>query len=205
MHISEGALSLPILAGSGAFVALGTALGLKRLDYDKIMTVALLSSAFFVASLIHVPVGPVSMHLMLNGLLGVILGFGAVPAIAVALILQALLFQFGGLTVLGVNAFIMAAPAVIVYLLFGSMIRAGGKKGLIGGFLGGSLAVLLSALFMAVSLVSSDESFVKTAQLLVTIHVPIMFIEGLITMFSVSFLARVQPDLLGSVSPSPAA
>ena len=46
MHISEGVLSGPVLAGGWALSAVGVGLGLKRLDYDRLMTVAILSAAF---------------------------------------------------------------------------------------------------------------------------------------------------------------
>ena len=94
MHISEGILSAPILAGGAVLTTVGTAIGLKKMDYDRIMSVSLLSATFFVASLIHVPLGPGSVHLLLGGLLGLILGWGAFPAIVVALALQALFFQY---------------------------------------------------------------------------------------------------------------
>ncbi len=71
---------------------------------------AVLSSVFFIASLIHVPVGPSAAHLILNGVCGLLLGWMAFPAILVGLALHALLFQFGGLTTLGVNTFNMAFP-----------------------------------------------------------------------------------------------
>ena len=58
MHISEGVLSGPVLISGGALAAVGTAIGLKKLDYDRIAQAAILSAAFFVASLIHVPIGP---------------------------------------------------------------------------------------------------------------------------------------------------
>ncbi len=196
MHISEGILSLPVLAGGGAVAAVGTVIGLRKLDYEHIMTTALLSSTFFVASLVHVPIGPSSVHLILNGLVGLILGWAAVPAIAVALFLQALLFGFGGVTVLGVNTVVMAGPAVVVYLLFRSWVREGGKKQLIAGFLSGALAVALSGILVAVALIGTDEAFLKTAQLILLAHIPIMLIEGVVTMFTVSFLSRVQPEIL---------
>ncbi|MDO9586042.1 MAG: cobalt transporter CbiM, partial [Syntrophales bacterium] len=113
MHISEGVLSAPVLVAGALLTVGGTAWGLKKMDYEKIPEVAVLSSAFFVASLIHVPVGPSSAHLILNGLVGLLLGWMAFPSILVALALQALLFQSGGFTTLGVNAFNMAAPAVL--------------------------------------------------------------------------------------------
>ncbi len=196
MHISEGILSLPVLATGGVVAAAGVAVGLKKLDYEHIMTTALLSSAFFVASLIHVPIGPSSVHLILNGLVGLILGWAAVPAIGVALFLQALLFGFGGLTVLGVNTVVMAGPAVAVYLIFSPWIREGGKKKMIGAFLAGSLAVAMSGILVALALIGTDEAFLKTAQLILLAHIPIMLIEGVVTMFTVSFLSRVQPEIL---------
>ncbi len=67
MHISEGILTAPVLAGGAALTIAGTAIGLEKLDYDRIMTVSLLSATFFVASLIHVPIGPGSVHLLLGG------------------------------------------------------------------------------------------------------------------------------------------
>ncbi|HHD57321.1 MAG TPA: cobalt transporter CbiM [Desulfobulbaceae bacterium] len=196
MHISEGILSLPILAGGGVTAVIGTAIGLKRIDNDHIMETALLSSAFFVASLIHIPLGPGSVHLVLNGLVGILLGWASVPAIATALFLQALLFGFGGLTVLGVNIVIMAAPAVAVSFLFGSMVRKPGKSQLLGAFLAGLGAILLSTLLLALALVGTDSSFLTTAKLLLVAQLPLMPLEGLITLFVFSFLAKVQPDLL---------
>lgn len=124
MHISEGVLSPLVLGGGAAASALCLSIGLRRLDWDNLMTVALLASAFFVASLIHVPIGPVSAHLILNGLLGVLLGWASFPAIFVALLLQALLFQFGGLLVIGVNTFTMALPPVICFYLFRNQLMA---------------------------------------------------------------------------------
>ena len=97
MHISEGVLSGPVLLSGAALAAAGTAVGLRKLDYDRIAQAGVLSAAFFVASLIHVPIGPSSVHLLLNGIVGLLLGWGAFPAILVALVLQALFFQFAQL------------------------------------------------------------------------------------------------------------
>lgn len=196
MHISEGVVSAPVLVVGWALTAGGTALGLKRLDYDRLMTVAILSAAFFVASLIHVPIGPVSVHLILNGLLGAILGFAAFPAICVALLLQAMLFQFGGLIVLGVNTFDMALPAVVSFLVFGPLMRAGGIKRSIGAFCCGFFAVLLAGCLTAAALALSGEAFVATAKVILVAHVPIMCIEGVLTTMVVAFLAKVRPEML---------
>lgn len=196
MHISEGVLSASVLAGGGALTVIGTTIGLKKLDYDRIMSVAILSSAFFVASLVHVPLGPGSVHLLLNGLMGLILGWACFPAILVALFLQAVLFQFGGIIVLGVNTFNMAAPALLCFCLLRSRLSTPGFKGAAAAYVGGFFSVFLSALCVALSLAFTDEGFIKTAEIVVVTNFPIMIIEGFVTMFIVSFLARVQPEIL---------
>uniref|UniRef100_I2Q0R8 ABC-type Co2+ transport system, permease component n=1 Tax=Desulfovibrio sp. U5L TaxID=596152 RepID=I2Q0R8_9BACT len=196
MHISEGVLSGPVLAGGWALAAAGTALGLRRLDYDRLMTVAILSAAFFVASLIHVPIGPVSVHLILNGLLGAILGPAAFPAICIALLLQAVLFQFGGLVVLGVNTVDMALPAILCFLAFGPLLRAGGRKRAVGAFCCGFFAVLLAGSLTALALALSGEAFAATAKVILLAHVPIMLIEGVLTAMAVAFVAKVRPEML---------
>ncbi len=196
MHISEGILSAPVLAGGAVLTTVGTAIGLKKLDYDRIMSVSLLSATFFVASLIHVPLGPGSVHLLLGGLLGLILGWGAFPAIVVALMLQALFFQYGGIVVLGVNGVIIAGPAVFCGLILHPWLKKNSKQRAIAGFLAGFCSILLSAILMAMALYFSDHGFLKVAGLVLISHLPVMLIEGLITMFVVNFLVKVQPEIL---------
>ncbi len=197
MHISEGVLSAPVLAAGGALTLIGTAIGLKKLDYDRIMTVAIMAATFFVASLIHVPIGPSSVHLVLTGLLGVVLGWAAFPAIVVGLLLQAIFFQYGGLVVLGVNGFNMAFPALVCGFACRPFLSGSSRKRAIAAFIGGASAVLLSGLLTAVSLAVSDQGFLETAGTIVLFHLPVAAIEGLLTIFVVSFVVRVQPDMLG--------
>lgn len=196
MHISEGILTGPVLLGGGALTILGTAIGLRKLNYERIMTVALLASTFFVASLIHVPIGPGSVHLLLGGLMGIILGWAAFPAILVALLLQALFFQYGGLLVLGVNTFNMAAPAVLCGLALKPWLHRGKTHQLTAAFLAGFCSILLSALLTAGALRLSDQGFSHAATILAASHLPVMLIEGCITLFIIGFLARVQPEIL---------
>ena len=133
MHISEGVLSPEVLAVGGAATLAGAAWGLKKLQQEDLPKVALMSAAFFVASLIHVPLGPASLHLVLGGLVGLLLGWSAFPAILVALALQALLFSFGGLVVLGANTLIMALPALICHWLFSPLARSSHRVTALGG------------------------------------------------------------------------
>jgi len=144
MHISEGILSTPVLISGAVLAVAGTAVGLKKLDYERIPHVAILSAAFFVASLIHVPIGPSSVHLVLNGLMGLFLGWVVFPAILIGLILQAILFQFGGLTTLGVNTVLMGLPAFICFLAFGSGVKSNRPAiSMVSAFLCGFGAVFL--------------------------------------------------------------
>ena len=198
MHIAEGVLSPPILAAGYALTAIGTAIGLRKLDYDQLMTVAILAATFFVGSLIHVPIGPSSAHLILNGLLGVLLGWAVFPAILSALALQALLFQYGGIVVLGVNTFTMGFSGLVAWYVFRLLVRLWpGMKGLrAAAFCGGAIGVLGAGLLTALALAFSDEGFLTAARLIFLAHLPVMLVEGLITMFTVSFIARVRPEML---------
>ncbi len=197
MHIAEGVLNAPVLISGATIAVAGTAIGLKKLEYQEMPRVAVLSSAFFVASLIHIPVGPTSAHLILNGLAGIILGWTAFPALLLALFLQAILFQFGGLTTLGINTVTMALPAVFCYLLFAKLVRLENRTlNFAGGFFTGLLSILLSGILVALALSLSGEAFIPVARMVVIIHIPVMVIEGIITGFVVLFLKRVKPELL---------
>ena len=177
MHISEGVLSGPVLIAGGALAAAGTA-------------------AFFVASLIHVPVGPSNAHLILNGLVGLLLGWAAFPAILVALVLQAMLFQFGGITALGVNTVIMALPAVICYLIFSPLLHKKSTLSLLASFACGFLAVFLSAIILGLALLFTEENFLEVSAIVIAAHIPVMIIEGIITAICVRFIRKVQPAML---------
>lgn len=196
MHISEGVLSGPVLLSGAALAAAGTAIGLKKLDYERISKVGMLSAAFFVASLIHVPIGPSNAHLILNGLVGLLLGWPAFPAILVALALQGAFFQFGGITTLGVNTIIMALPAVLAYLIFKRFLHGAPRSVYAAAFAAGGLAVLLSGVLVALALVFTEENFLKMSALIIAAHIPVMITEGVITAVCVGFLKRVKPELL---------
>lgn len=197
MHISEGVLSAPVLIGGGALSAGCVAYGLKKMEYKKIPQVAVLSSAFFVGSLIHIPAGPVSVHLVLNGINGLILGWAAFPSILVALTLQAVLFQFGGITTLGVNTFNMAFPAVLSYYMFNRLARSPNMNiAMAAGFGAGSFSVAAGGAFIALSLVATGEEFAAAAKIVLAAHLPVMIIEGLFTAACVAFLRKVRPEIL---------
>jgi cobalt/nickel transport system permease protein len=118
VHLSDGTVLWPWQAAGFVLAALLALWGAWRITDEEIPRVALLTSAFFVVSLIHIPAGPTSVHLLLNGLLGVILGRRVCLAIPIGLLLQALLLQHGGYGTLGLNSCIFVLPALAASAAF---------------------------------------------------------------------------------------
>lgn len=196
MHIVDGALSAPVLVAGAVLTAGGIALGLRRLPVEKIPAAGVLSATFFVASLVHVPIGPSSVHLILNGLAGLVLGWAAFPALFVALLLQAVFFGFGGLTVLGVNTVNIALPAVVAGLIFGPLIRRSpGFGGVLWGAAGGAFAIAATTGCVALALALSGDEFLAAARLVFLAHIPVMAIEAVLTGAAVALIRQVKPAL----------
>lgn len=196
MHLAEGVLSLPVLAG-GAVVAAGAVwLGLRRLPEDRIPLAGLLCAMFFVASLIHLPVGVGSVHLVLNGLCGIMLGWAAFPVLLVALALQALLFGFGGITTLGVNTLVMGVPALVCALAVRPDLPTPRGALLLGAAAGAGAIVLGVVLMCAALWLSGGRSYLPLMGAVLLAHLPVMLIEAAITGVILASVVRVRPQLL---------
>lgn len=198
MHISDGVLSLPALAAGWGVTAFGLGVGLKKMDGEKIVRVSLMGSAFFLASLVRVAVGPSTTHLSLLAPIGMVVGWGCFPAMFIALLLQALLFQFGGLIALGPNCFDVAVPALVSYLLFNGAIKASDSpvKTAVLGFISGFFAVLLCALGVGGFLLLTSRSMMGSATATFVTHLPLMAVEGCITAALAVFLKKAAPDMI---------
>ncbi|MEM1241865.1 MAG: cobalt transporter CbiM [Cyanobacteria bacterium P01_H01_bin.26] len=175
---------------------------------------SLLAAAFFVASSIQIPLPPVSLHLVLSGLLGAVLGYYAFLAILIGLFFQALFLGHGGLSTLGVNAIIIGIPALVGYGVFQlrrwlprsltSAVRYG-ISGFLAGAVGMALAVtmFISLLIFAVP-VGFDMATERTALLTLGIaHGPLVIVEGIFTALLVTFLHRTKPELLTGLAAAP--
>ncbi|MGO9112836.1 MAG: cobalt transporter CbiM [Thermoguttaceae bacterium] len=211
MHIYEGVLTATragqgvILAGTIAAAA-GTMIGLRRLDEAQIPKAAVLGSAFFVASAIQVPMGYSSVHLVLSGLMGLVLGWAIFPTVLIGLILQVVFFSIAGPTVLGINTLIMALPGVICYYLFGWAVCSNRRSVVFaGGFAAGSLALILGALLSSAAMVLAGQPFVLLAEGFLAFHVPLALIEGLVTGSVVVLLRQVRPETLRATALVPMA
>jgi cobalt/nickel transport system permease protein len=130
VHIGPGVLTWPWLAAGFVGMAVLVLWGGWHVPDERIPLVGLLTAVFFVASQIHVPVpgGAGKVHLLLNGLVGILLGRCAGVAIPVGLFLQALMFSHGGLDALGVNSCVMAIPAIAAWGLYGGLRRLPGLR-----------------------------------------------------------------------------
>jgi len=196
VHLSDGILPAPWLAAgwvsAGALAWWGSR-GLREADPPR---VAVFTAAFFVASLLHVPVPPTSVHLLLNGLLGVVLGRRALLAVPVGLGLQAALLGHGGLTAVGVNATMFGLAALLAGAGYDLLVRRGGWRPFWGGALAAALGVLAAGVQLTLLLWSLGEAFRPVAQFALLAHLPVLGLEALVTGFTVEFLHRVQPALL---------
>jgi cobalt/nickel transport system permease protein len=125
VHVSDGVLGWHTAAAGFVLAALLAGLAAWKLREDEIPRIALMTAAFFVASSIHVKLGPTSVHLLLNGLVGVVLRQRAPLAILVGVTLQALLIPHGGISTIGVNACTEMIPALMAAGLFALLARVG--------------------------------------------------------------------------------
>lgn len=199
MHIADGMLPIALTAGglAGGAAVVGTSL--RWLAPANVPRVGLLTAAFFVASSIHVPLGPVSVHLLLHGLVGIVLGPLSAIAILVALALQALLLFEGGITVIGFNLLTMTLGAMVARAIFDTL---GGHdsaaRAMAAGFLGGAVAVCVSAMLVVFALALAGDDWTKLRQVVLIAHLPIALIEGMVAGSAAAFIVRVKPDLLRS-------
>ncbi|MBK1649766.1 cobalt transporter CbiM [Rhabdochromatium marinum] len=205
-HIPDGVLAAPVLIGGGV-VTLGLlTVALRRLDDQALPQAAVLSAAFFVISLISIPIGMTSVHLLLNGLMGLLLGWLAVPAILIALALQAVFFGHGGLLSLGVNTLNLAVPALLCGVLLRPWLHARGsglaarpspRRAFWVGALAGFVATWLTGLAVALALLLSGQALGFAARAIALAYVPLAGLEAVITATVLAFLVRVEPRLLG--------
>lgn len=190
MHIADGilptawcgaahAVTYPLIYWSG-----------RKAQPAEIVKMGLLASALFAVSLVHIPIAGTAIHVGLLGLAGILLGVRSVAVVFSALLLQALLFQHGGLLTLGVNALNMSAGALMAGLLW--RVKAGSDvvRGFAAGFAGVAVpAGLVGAEF---ALAGYGKGFLALALL----YSGVAALEGVITSVTAGFLSRTKPAAL---------
>ena len=89
----------------------------------------------------------------------------------------------------------MGLPAVVCGVCFRPLLLKPSTR-VAGAFCCGALAVALSGILFALALAFSGDAFLASAGAVLLAHIPVMGIEGMVTVFIVSFLARSMPDVL---------
>lgn len=197
VHISDGVLPLEALVAGVVLSAGLLLLTLRDLKAEEIPRISLITAALFVASLVHFPVGPTSVHLVMNGLAGIVLGRRAFVSVLVALTLQAIFFQHGGISVIGVNSLNMGIPALLAWQVFEH--RRGLKsprREIVFGAAAGGVAVLVAVFMLSAELLALGEGFSEIAALVLMAHLPIVLIEAAVLGTTAGYLVRVKPEML---------
>ena len=197
VHISDGVLPLEVLAAGFVLSGAILILTLRGVRAEEIPRISLITAALFVASLVHFPVGPTSVHLIMNGLAGIILGKRAFVSVLVALTLQAIFFQHGGISVIGVNSLNMGIPALLAWQIFERRWGFGyPRREIVFGAVAGAVAVLGAVLLLSAELLLLGEGFSEIATLVLMAHIPIVIIEAAVLGTTAGYLDKVKPEML---------
>lgn len=207
LHIPDGFLSLPVSLVTWIITIGLIALALNRVQADykerAVPLMGVCAAFIFAAQMINFPIpGGTSGHLVGGTLAGALLGpWAGTLVVSVVFIVQALLFQDGGLTVLGANIFNMGLIGTFGgYYVYKAIRFALGRNSwrgmLVGTAVAAWLSVVIAAIVTALQLAfSGTVSFAVAMAAMVSWHVLIGIGEALITVIAVSFVWRSRPDL----------
>ena len=207
LHAPDGFFSLPLAIAGYVVVALVIAFAVNRtrveLNERMVPMMGVMAAFIFAAQMINFPVaGGTSGHLVGGALAAIILGPWAAIIVMTAVVgLQALLFQDGGLVVLGINLFNMSIVSVLsgyaVYYVARKIGSPSKRTLFVGGFISAWVSVMMAAVLTAFALAFSGTSPLSLAlPALAAVHALIGIGEGLITVFALSFISVARPQLL---------
>jgi cobalt/nickel transport system permease protein len=208
MHVPDGFLSLPVIVVTWILAIALIAVCLKRAQFEyQERTVPLMGvcAAFiFAAQMINFPIpGGTSGHLLGGTLAGVLLGpWAGSLVMTVVFIVQAFLFQDGGITVLGANIVNMGLIGTFGgYYLYATIRKALGWNSFKGIGAGAAVAawasVVVGSIVCAFQLAISETVPLPVAlSAMASWHVLIGIGEALITVSALAFIYRTRPDLI---------
>ncbi|MGO1478472.1 CbiM family transporter [Senegalia sp. (in: firmicutes)] len=195
MHLADGVLSTPVIIATYALTAGAIYDGVRGIEDEEVPKIALMSGTFFAISLLSIPIGPSSVHPLLVGLIGIILGRRSALAFFPALLLQALLFRHGGLTALGANTIMLTIPAYICNFGYRKIDL---ENTFLKSSLIGALSVFMTVVILVGILFTTSSDFAagdfSVINILIVSYLPLLVIEGLITGAAVQFLDKVKAD-----------
>jgi cobalt/nickel transport system permease protein len=201
LHIPDGFLSVSVSAVCWLIIVAMLAYGLRvsRNDLDeRLIPLAGIMGAFiFAAQMINFPVaGGTSGHFIGAALAFIVLGpwLGLLTMTAV-IALQALLFQDGGLVVMGANILIMGlVPGFIGYTIYRLAQGRGTRIETAGTAAAAWISIMAAALVTTLLLAFSGTTSLAVAlPAMLGVHALIGIGEALITVAALVFLRRTRP------------
>ena len=210
MHIPDGFLSIviSILCWAVTVVLVGAAVSRtnKSLGERQVPLMGVMAAFIFAAQMLNFPVaGGTSGHLLGGTLAAITLGPWAGMLVMTAVIaVQGLLFQDGGLLVMGANILNMGLLTVAVgYGLYRSASGTSQRAKLTIAGIAAWLSVMTGALATSIELWLSGTSHLQTVVIaMLGVHALIGLGEALITVAALGFILRTRPDILGEDSAS---
>ena len=204
LHIPDGflntAVSLVFWLITMAFVSIAARRVQRDFDERLVPLMGILAAFIFAAQMINFPVaGGTSGHLLGGALAAIVLGPWAAILVMTAVIgAQALLFQDGGLLVMGANIFNMGIlTALIGFGLYRSTAGRSKRTKLIVAGAAAWLTVMAGALSTSLQLWLSGTSTLNIVMpAMLGVHALIGIGEALITVGALAFIMQTRPDLL---------
>ena len=210
LHIPDGFLSLFVSLICWAITAVTISVAVSRtnksLGEKQVPLMGVMAAFIFAAQMINFPVaGGTSGHLLGGALAAIMLGPWAGMLVMTAVIaVQGLLFQDGGLLVMGANILNMGLiTCVIGYGLYRSVSNGNRMLKLVVAGIAAWLSVMAGALFTSLQLWLSGTSQLQVViPAMLFVHALIGLGEAVITVAALSFVLQARPDLLGENSDS---
>jgi cobalt/nickel transport system permease protein len=206
LHIPDGFLNLIISlifwAATVIVIALAVSKTNESLGEKQIPLMGVMAAFIFAAQMLNFPVaGGTSGHFLGGALAAIVLGPWAGILVMTAVVsVQALLFQDGGLLVMGANIFNMGIlTAVIGFGLY--RLVSGRSRGVRLAFAGVAAwtATMAAALITALQLwLSSTTRLEIVFPAMMGVHALIGIGEALITVAAIAFIEQTRPDLLSA-------
>ena len=210
LHIPDGFLSFTVSILCWLITAITISMAVSRsnksLGERQVPLMGVMAAFIFAAQMINFPVaGGTSGHLLGGALAAITLGPWAAMLVMTAVIaVQALLFQDGGLLVMGANILNMGLlTAAIGYGLYRGVASGNRTLKLTVAGIAAWLSVMAGALFTSLQLWLSGTSQLQIViPAMLTVHALIGLGEALITVAALTFILQTRPDLIGENSES---
>jgi cobalt/nickel transport system permease protein len=207
LHIPDGFLEVPVVLVGWLLAILFISLALmqtrEQFDERQVPLMGVMAAFIFAAQAINFPIlGGTSGHLLGGALAAIVLGpWAAVLVMAAVVGLQGLLFQDGGLLVMGWNIMNMgvltAFTGAAVYRLVRVLLGDGRETLILGGAAGAWLSVIVATLATSLELAVSGTSPLNIVlPVMLGIHAFIGIGEAIITVGALLLVYRTRPDLL---------